>query len=265
MTDKDRLTALHQQAVARQQKRDAAIVKTTEFYESEGVRLGIDIYQPNEAEFPGLRPGILLFFGGGFMVGCKDAFGPQAEELAKHGYVAFSADYRITALHGTEAPDSMADGACAWQYVREHAASWRLDPERLALGGGSAGGLIALMCGPLSGVFPKALVLFNPGVFSPDDEANQERFRSWNKRFPVMNRDQLRPGMPPMLIMHGEADTTVPYAGAKEFSDKAVSLGIDSRLKTYPGAIHGFFNFNRSRAHYFLTLGETLLFLDELL
>ncbi len=265
MADLDRMQALHQQTVARQQKRDAAITKTTEYYESDGVRLGIDIYQPNETEFPGIRPGILLFFGGGFMVGCKDAFGPQAEELAKHGYVAFSADYRITALHGTTAPDSMLDGAAAWTYVRENAAKWNLDPERLAAGGGSAGGLIALMTGPLSGVFPKALVLFNPGVFSTRDQENGKRFESWTTRFPIMNTEMLKAGMPPMLIMHGEDDTTVPYAGVKEFSEKACSLGIDSRLKTYPGAKHGFFNFNRSRAHYFLTLGETILFLDEVL
>lgn len=265
MPDMERMLALHQQTVARQQKRDAAITKTTEYYENAGVKLGIDIYEPNADEFPGLRPGILLFFGGGFMVGCKDAFGPQAEELAKHGYVAFSADYRITALHGTTAPDSMEDGAAAWTYVRDNAARFRLDPERLAAGGGSAGGLIALMVGPLSGIYPKALALFNPGVFSPSDTANLERFSTWTTRFPVMNVNMLKPGMPPMLIMHGMDDTTVPYAGLVEFSAKACELGIDSRLKSYPGAKHGFFNFNRSRAHYFLTLGETILFLDELL
>lgn len=265
MADMERMQKTHEETVERQRRRDKPVMKVTEQYVNDGVSLGIDIYIPNEEVFPGSRPGILLFFGGGFMVGCRDAFGTQAEELAKQGYVAMTADYRITILHNTEAADSMLDGAAAWRYVIENGARWRLDTDRLAVGGGSAGGLIALMCGPLSGIFPKALVLYNPGVLSPSDTFSRERFGPWDNRFPTMSINELKPGMPPMLIMHGDADTAIPLAGIQEFAAKALELGIDARLKIYPGMGHGFFNFNRSRPHYFITLGETMHFLNEIL
>lgn len=256
---------VHEETVARQRKRDDPITKVTEAYEHDGVSIGIDVFIPNETAFPGLRPGILLFFGGGFMVGCRQALEPQAQEFARQGYVAITADYRITIIHQSEAADSVLDGVAAWQYMRDNASKWRLDTQRLAIGGGSAGGLIALMCGPLSGVFPKALVLFNPGIFSPTDTERREKYKIWENRFPFFSTESLKEGMPPMLIMHGEADTTVPLAGIKEFTDRALALGIDARLKSYPGVKHGFFNFNRSRPHYFMTLGESLLFLNEIL
>lgn len=265
MTEMERMVQVHEETVTRQRRRDKAVTKQTEYYTNDGVSIGMDVFIPNEEDFPGVRPGILLFFGGGFMVGCRDGLAPQAEELAKQGYVAITADYRITVLYNSEAADSMLDGAAALRYVTDNGAKWRLDTDRLAVGGGSAGGLIALMSGPLSGISPKALVLFNPGVLSPSDEASRKRFGNWENRFPIINKDRLEPGMPPMLIMHGEADTTIPFAGIVEFADQAKELGIDVRLKTYPGAKHGFFNFNRSRPHYFMTLGETLLFLNEVL
>ena len=68
-----------------------------------------------------------------------------------------------------------------------------------------------------------------------------------------------------MLIQHGEEDTTVPLQPVRAFADRARELGIDARLIPYPGVGHGFFNFNRSRPHYFMTLGAAMLFLDEIL
>lgn len=249
----------------RLKKRDKEISKLTETYTSCGVDLAIDIFLPDSETFPGKRPGVLFFFGGGFVMGCKEAFEPQAVELAKQGYITLCADYRVTVFHGTSPQDSIMDGVAAWEYMRKNADRWGIDVKRTAISGGSAGGLISAMIGPLSGVYPQALVLFNPainlrGLTSPilqnliDKELNG---------IPYPTVDSLQPGMPPMLILHGLDDDTIPAVKMKEYAEQAESLGIPVKTVFYPGVNHGFFNFNRSRPHYLMTLGEMMLFLDQ--
>lgn len=249
-----------------QSTRGSSITCHTEYYESKGHKLAIDVYLPDRKTHPGLRPGILFFFGGGFQVGWRKAFQMQAEECAKQGYIAFSADYRVKTIYGTTPWDSMGDGACAWNYVRENASRWRVDPARIVLSGGSAGGLIALTCGRISGVQPAGLALFNPAIAdreSPEDPLSTV-IGQMGADIPIIDAGHPDPDMGPTLILHGEEDRTVPLSNIRKFVSSCTALGRDVTLKVYPGVGHGFFNVFRSLPHFHLTTGELLLFLQRI-
>lgn len=130
-TERKKLEQLQKQLTDLHSARDADICRETVYYESGGVRLGIDVYRPNADKYPGVRPGILFFFGGGFRVGTRLSFRDQAEACARQGYVAFSAEYRISLRYDVNAGDSMRDGAAAWMFLRENAGKWHLDPGRI--------------------------------------------------------------------------------------------------------------------------------------
>ena len=55
----------------------------------------------------------------------------------------------------------------------------------------------------------------------------------------------------------------MPFETVRRFAARAAAQGCRVKLIGYPHVGHGFFNFNRSRAHFLLTMGETLLFLNE--
>ena len=254
-----------EEIVARQAARDPAITCETVWYQCGDVPLAIDVYRPNAEKYPGMRPGILFFFGGGFHVGTRLAFREQAEICAKQGYVALSADYRISSLYQVTSADSIRDGAAAWNFVQANAARWLLDINRTVLAGGSAGGTIAAMCGPLTGVQPAGLALFNPGILDKNDpDSLLSRLTDWTvDGVPLPNTGNVPLGMPPTLILHGEEDELVPSETVRRFAARAAAQGCRVKLIGYPHVGHGFFNFNRSRAHFLLTMGETLLFLNE--
>lgn len=247
------------------QKRDKDITKVTETYISDGVELEVDIFLPNKESFPDMCPGILWFFGGGFILGCKENFEPQAIELARQGYVALCPSYRIRALHGTSPKESIIDGVAVWMYMRENAERWNLAIDRIAISGGSAGALIAAMAGPVSGIFPLALVLLSPAVnFHGVKNEILHEIEDWDiNGISLPSVDTLRPGMPSMLILHGEDDPTIPVANVLEYAARGKELGIDVKTVIYPGANHGFISFNQYRPYYFMTLGEILLFLNR--
>ncbi len=56
--------------------------------------------------------------------------------------------------------------------------------------------------------------------------------------------------LPPTLILHGKADTTVPYATVEAFQKQAEKMKAPCKLVGYEGAQHGFFNFGRNTPYY---------------
>ena len=92
---------------------------------------------------------------------------------------------------------------------------------------------------------PDALVLFNPVVDTTAIMQFGNRARDGSPLHHVTS------ALPPTLILHGEADTTVPYSNVVQFCEKARSLGARCQVVGYAGASHGFFTAGRDDEKWF--------------
>ncbi|MGE0449903.1 MAG: alpha/beta hydrolase [Vicinamibacterales bacterium] len=212
------------------------------------------------------RPAIVFFFGGGWVRGSVEQLVPQSRHLAQRGMVAIVADYRVYERHGTWAFEAIADAKSAIRWVRAHAAELGVDPRRIAAGGSSAGGHLALSAGIFDDLDepgedlrvssrPDALVLFNPVVDADEVELGPR----WQEGSPL---HRLKSGLPPMVILHGEVDTTVPFRRARNFCSSVAALGNRCDIHMYEGAEHGFIS---PRVRGGLWHRETLLEADRFL
>ncbi|MCX7011272.1 MAG: alpha/beta hydrolase [Candidatus Sumerlaeota bacterium] len=103
----------------------------------------LDFWQAN-SDLP--APAFVWFHGGGYRNGDKAQFPAALQRRCLESGISFaSANYRLTPE--VQYPDPMLDGARAVQFLRAKAAEWRLDPERIAAGGSSAGAQISLWIG----------------------------------------------------------------------------------------------------------------------
>lgn len=105
--------------------------------------IGVRIYSPLEAGTD--RPALVWLHGGGFVFGDLDM--PEGDQVsrgvvARSGAVVVSVDYRL-ALDGVHFPVPHDDVVAAFRWTREHAAELGIDPDRIAIGGGSAGANLA--------------------------------------------------------------------------------------------------------------------------
>jgi acetyl esterase/lipase len=193
--------------------------------------------------------------------------------------VAIVADYRVATRHKVKAASCVADAKSCVRWLRKNADRLGIDPARLAVGGGSAGGHLAAATATLPGLEepgeetgvsagPNALVLFNPAlVLAPIEGVESKGFeaRATADRFGCEPREispihHVRPGLPPTLILHGRADTTVPYASAEAFTAAMKKAGNRCELVGYDGQPHGWFN----TVGYDATLAEMDKFLVSL-
>lgn len=219
-----------------------------------GVDLQVWIWKPADWKSADRRPAIVFYHGGGWRGGSPSAFSRQSDGLATRGMVAISVQYRLTSQPGVALADCVRDARSAFRWVRSHAGELGIDPARLAAGGGSAGGHLAAALATLEGpddpaddasvpLRPAALVLFNPALQLDSPRAAEaaalpdvEALRAFSPFHHVKS------GHPPTLILHGEADTTVPIAGARAYAARVTELGGRCEVVGYEGQVHAFFN-----------------------
>ncbi len=227
---------------------------------------------------------IVFFFGGGWSSGSPSQFYAQAKHLSELGVLAMCADYRVRSRDGVAVVDCTADAQDAVAYVRDHAAELGVDPQRIVAAGGSAGGHLAAACATLKyrgqekrdleAFRPNALVLFNPALLlgaaaeikltdKEQEKVEALAARLGDKPESLSPYHQLSKSLPPTLILHGQADTTVPYKTVELFTVKAKELGCDCTLVGYPGQQHGFFNYQRNQQHYEATRDAMVQFLRK--
>lgn len=236
-----------------------------EVYKTLGdVELKLYIVEPENHRADDKRPAIVFFFGGGWRSGSPVQFAQQCKYLASRGMVAMAADYRVRSRHGTTADACVRDAKSAVRWIRENADRLGVDPDRIAAGGGSAGGHIAACTGLVEGFdeegedtsinsVPNAMVLFNPGVvLAPVEgiELDAKRLaqlpdRTGVEPIKISPYHQIHAGAPPTVIFHGKSDTTVPYATVERFAQAMTEAGNKCVLHGYEGRGHGFFNYGR--------------------
>ena len=255
-----------------------------EVYKTVGeTKLSLYIFEPASGPKAN-RPAIVFFFGGGWTNGSPVQFEQHCRYLASRGLVAITADYRVASRQQAKAVDCVADAKSAIRWVRANATRLGIDPHRIAAGGGSAGGHIAAATGTLPGLdtpgedttissVPDALVLFNPALVLAELEGLKLAGFGTNmsaERFGIEPRvlspaHHVKKGVPPTIIFHGKADTTVPYATAEAFVRVMKSAGNRCELVGFDGQQHGFFNYGRGdNSNYHATLVASDRFLASL-
>lgn len=228
--------------------------RTVEYKRVGDLALTLDIFEPQDHRPGDSRPAIVFFFGGGWVKGSKNHFYPQAEYLANRGMVAICADYRTESRHGTTPAACVRDGKSAIRWLREHAGELGIDPNRLAAGGGSAGGQVAVATATLDGYNevtdnlqiscrPNALVLFNPVFDNGPTGYGYDRVQDyWRSFSPIHN---LHANMPPTIVFLGTEDDLIPVETGRRFQEQMQALGVRSELLLYPEEKHGFFNHSK--------------------
>ena len=216
--------------------------------------LSLVTYTPADLVEGDRRPGIVFFHGGGWVDGGPEQFETYGTWLAGRNMVAVAAEYRLEKKHGTTPFESIADAFVAFDWVRRHADELHLEPDRIAAGGGSAGGHLAAALATLDPAAvselaaidrPDALVLFNPVYDNSPDGYGQERLGDrWRE---VSPRHNLHADMPPTLTLLGDRDELIPVATAEAFRDAMRNLGVRSELGIFGDSGHGFFNLHSHR------------------
>lgn len=217
------------------------------------------------------RPAVVFFFGGGWTGGSVQQFEQHARYLASRGLVAFVADYRVKSRQGTGPDACVADGKSAVRWIRANADRLGVDPDRIAAGGGSAGGHVAAAAGMCDGLDdpadphaevnskPNALLLFNPVYDNGPEGWGHDRARPW---FPKISpAHNISADDPPTIVFLGGNDPLIPVTTAERFDKELKHAGIRSELWVYPDQPHGFFNESKSRECFV----DTVLRMDDFL
>lgn len=188
------------------------------------------------------RPAIVFFYGGGWTHGTPVQFYAECAHFAERGYVAISADYRTAATHGTTPFDAVEDARDALRWVHDHAAELGIDPARLVAAGASAGGHLAATAALTAGeheVRPAALLLWYPILDTGPDGYGHARFGERFAEASPLHLLATNPrGLPPTLIMVGDADPAVPEKTVRAFQAQAEAGNARCEVIFYPGGGH---------------------------
>lgn len=215
------------------------------------VELKLHVFEPAGHKAGDKTPAIVFYFGGGWVGGSPSQFYPHCAYLASRGMWAAAAEYRVSSRNKTTPIECVKDGKSAIRYVRAHASQLGIDPDKLAAGGGSAGGHVAAATATVTAfnedsddtsisAVPNTLVLFNPVYDNSDKGYGYSRVKDyWQKISPMHNIEK---GMPPAIVFLGREDKLIPVATAEAFKQKMLDVGSRSELHLYDGAPHGFFN-----------------------
>jgi acetyl esterase/lipase len=216
----------------------------------------LDLYVQHARDFKVRRPGVLFIHGGGFTAGDKAEYrsASVSADLARAGYVVVSCNYVLGAKDKPGVwPRNIADCRDAVRWMRDNADALGLDPGRIAVAGGSAGGYLALMVGlsddkngpggdpaaqhsaKVSGVIDMyGVVNFSkhgkgqvPGVSAAEQAA-------------YLPENQCDAKDPAVLILHGTADTTVDIAQSDALAKALRAAKVSHEYVIVEGAPHTF-------------------------
>ncbi|MEO6787574.1 MAG: alpha/beta hydrolase, partial [Chthoniobacteraceae bacterium] len=114
-----------------------------EFANPDNQHLQVNLAMPKDAK--GLLPAVVCIHGGGFRAGKRESYDKLCVTLAEHGYVAITVTYRLAPAY--QFPAAVLDCKAAVRWLRANAATYHVDPARIGVTGGSAGGHLAQFLG----------------------------------------------------------------------------------------------------------------------
>jgi acetyl esterase/lipase len=222
----------------------------------------VDFYLP---ENTGKQTAIVInIHGGGWNHGVKESQ-TGFSTFFKAGYAVANIEYRLTGQ--ATAPAALQDARCALIYIIKNAKALNIDANKIVVMGGSAGGHLALMAGFLANdrifdancegtdkIKVAAIIdkygitdvwdwAYGPNITSKSaknwlgDKAKDEAFAKSVSPINYVNKNN-----PPVFIVHGDADPTVPYQQSVDLHNKLKEAGVITEFITVPGGLHGKFD-----------------------
>lgn len=204
----------------------------------------------------GHAPSVLILPGGAYsMVSDFNEGKPFAEEFNKRGCNAFVLWYRVGAAARYPAP--MQDVARAIQFIKSHAAEWKIDPARIALMGSSAGGHLAAFFaaeykrfdteynGTVYGLKPSAVVLCYPVITMGEltHKVSRQRLLGFFSGKPEQNaasvERQVTSEYPPTFLWHNKDDQSVDCRNSEMLYEALRKNGVPCELHLYETGGHG--------------------------
>jgi acetyl esterase/lipase len=201
-------------------------------------QLVLDLYEPS-GDTVSARPAVVWVHGGSFRFGDRTSpeLVDEATTLGRQGYVGVSIEYRLSSVGCSaggatpaclgEIVDAKHDAQAAVRFLRAHATQYRIDPDRIAVAGTSAGAITALNV---------AYGADDPGTSGNPGQSSTVRAAVSLSGAAILTQPD--PGEPPTLLFHGTADPLVPYAWGKATAETAQSEGLVSDLVTWEGDGH---------------------------
>jgi acetyl esterase/lipase len=232
----------------------------------------LDVYRPRQAKTS--TPVVVMIHGGGWVAGTKEETALSGLPFMALGFAVVNVEYRLSKV--SLAPAAVEDCLCALHWVGRNAKKYNFDLTKVIVTGGSAGGHLALTTsmipfsagfenecsyeddetwdGPWKDSRPKVAAVINWfGITDVADMLQGPNTRAyavaWLGSLP--NREDLakrvspltyvRPGLPPIFTIHGDADKIVPYSHAVRLHEALTKAGVKNQLFTIPGGSHGDF------------------------
>ncbi len=237
--------------------------QNVEYANPDGQHLQLDLARPRDGDGP--FPAVLCIHGGGFRAGSRAGYVGLCLRLAEKGYVAVTVDYRLAPKYPF--PAAIHDTKEAVRWLRANAAKYHIDPNRIGVTGGSAGGHLAQFLGVTADVKEfegdgghrdqSSRVACVVNYYGPSDFT-----RSYGKSvdaaevLPLFLGGDLQkarrrhvlasplywvtPHAAPTLCVHGTKDTYVAYEQATWIVERLKAAEVEAELLTLEGAGHGF-------------------------
>ena len=219
----------------------------------------LDLYLPPNNGKP--TPVIINIHGGGWNHGTKESQGGFSP-FFKMGFAVANVEYRLTPE--AKAPAAIEDIRCALIYLIQNAKALNIDPDKIVIMGGSAGGHLALLAGLMGNdhLFDSncktvekikvAAIIDKWGIADMDTFTNITKYKSainWLDKYAadqnfiksVSPVTYITKNSPPVFIVHGDADPTVPYTQSVSLYKKLQETGVPSKFMTVPNGGHGTF------------------------
>ena len=246
------------------------------YHRAGGRDLTLDVYRPRGASEP--TPTLVYVHGGGWTNGSKEASALTFLPYLEMGWSVVNVSYRLA--DAAHAPAAVEDCRCALRWVYRNAGQFNFDLGRIVVTGNSAGGHLALTTGMLpasagldrqcpgdrrrawttgttsTAELEVAAIINWYGITDVHDLAHRTPGTSGNfteawlgsrgDRDAVARRvspvNYVRGDTPPILTIHGDADSIVPYDHATRLHELLDEWGVPNRLLTIEGGGHGGFS-----------------------
>lgn len=236
--------------------------RDVEFSNADNQHLQVNIAKPKTGSGP--FPAVVCIHGGGFRAGKREGYDKTCIMLAQHGYVAMTVTYRLAPAY--QFPAAVQDCKTSVRWLRANAAKYGVDPKRVGVMGGSAGGHLAQFLGVTAGVAEfegegyadqSSAVNCVVNYYGPSDltksygasvDAGEVLPLFFGGDLSTKKKEHIigsplywvTPKAAPTLDIHGTEDKYVAYEQATWLVDRLKAATVEAELLTLPGAGHGF-------------------------